>query len=269
MLVCTATSNGLSTTFIDAINLNYELSILRNRIGVFSGGTALNLGRLIRIESNTKASQSITFTPSVPATTAVGDELELWNQRDEGSSPTVIDDLINDVLADVYEGSPVPVVSDSFTFDATSPIISVDDLEQNSVVTGDTWDGITGLEWRYVTTDADLIYGWSKVDVADMEVDRTNRTITICGRHQYLCDTQSVRVRGATLDSSLDTDDETTLLNAEFLAHQVAALALGYRMEKAYDRKDVDITRAGLQARAEQLRPRTRRILRGRYWRLD
>jgi Ni,Fe-hydrogenase I large subunit len=271
MLLCTATDNGTTTTFIDTLNLNHEISILRNRHGIFSGGTAANLERVVRVESNVKSTQTITFTPAVPSTTAIADELELWNQRDEGITSDVVHDTLNDAIADVYEYSPVPVTADAFTFDSASPIIDIDLLEVATVVDGTNWEAITRVEYRATSDDPDVTYSWIKLpsDDSNIDVDRNARTITLKGRARYLADGNSVRIHGANISGSLTIDSSTTQVNAEWLAHEVAARVLYVRLEKAFDRKDLDITRAGLQAKADALRPRAFLRLRGRYWRLS
>jgi hypothetical protein len=269
MLFCIATANASTTTFTDALNLNHEQSILLGRQGIFSGGTATNLERIVRVSGNVKATQTITFTPAVPTSTGIADELELWNQRDEGLAPNVINDLINDAIADVYENAPVPVVSDSITFDRNDPIIDVDtDILLATVADGENWEVVTGVEWRPLTSDTDITYVWQKVPRADIAVDRDARTISLLNRAPLYCDGNEVRVRGANVSGSLSTDDSTTQVNAEWLALQVSANALSIRLEKAYDRKDLDITRASLQQRADMVRPRTVLRLPGAYWRL-
>jgi hypothetical protein len=269
MMLCTATGNGSTTTFIDALNLNHEQSILLGRHGIFSGGTADNLGRVVRVTGNTKATQTITFVPTLSTATAIGDELELWNLRDEGLTPNLINNFIDDVVLDVYEHAPLPVASDAFTFDANEPIIAIDELEVDGVADGTNWEAVTGVDWRHLSSDDSVVYGWVRIDTADLDVDRESRTITIKGRHRWLCDGNSMRVRGANISGALGGDSVTTPVSAEFVAHQVAAMALGYRLEKAYDRKDLDITRATLQTRADQLRPKNVLRLKGRYWRLS
>ncbi len=268
MLLCIATAAGSTTTFVDTLNLNVEGSILLGRHGVFSGGTADNLNRIVRVTANVKANQTLTFTPTTATATATNDELELWNQRGEGTSPSVINDLIDDAISDLAENAPIPVTSDTFTFSSTNPIIDIDTLLLNAVANGSSWEAITGVDWRPISSDDDFTYSWRKVDSVDLDVDRDGRTITIKGRHSMLADQNSMRVRGANTSGSLSSDSDTTQINAEWLMYEVSARALAIRMEKAYDRKELDITRAGFQMQADVRRPRTALRLRGRYWRL-
>jgi hypothetical protein len=267
MLLCTATANASTTTFTDTLNLNHEQSILVNRQGIFSGGTASNLERVVRVASNVKSTQTLTFTPAVPEATAIADELELWNERDEGVTPAAIHELINDAILDLGEHAPVPVTSDSFTFSANSPEIDIDLLEVGEVVDGTNWEIITGVDWKPADTD-DTTFAWVRVDSPDFHVDRYARTITIRGQHLWLCDSMQMRVRGANIPSILDEDADTTPVNFEWLTHQVAAQALGLRLEKAYDRRDVEGRLLQLQQRADNLRGRVNLRLKGRIWRL-
>jgi hypothetical protein len=268
MLLCTATANASTTTFTDTLNLNHEQSILVNRQGIFSGGTTNNLSRVVRVASNVKATQTLTFTPAVPEATAVGDELELWNERDEGVTPAAIAELINDAILDLGEHAPVPVTSDEFTFSANAPEIDIDLLEVDSVVDGLNWEIITGVEWKPADT-SDTVFGWVKVDSPDFHVDRNARTVTIKGQHLWLCDSMSMRVKGANTPSILTSDSSSTPVNFEWLTHQVAAQALGLRLEKAFDRRDVEGRLLQLQQRADNLRGRVNLRLKGRLWRLS
>ncbi len=267
MLLCTATGNGTTLTFIDTLNLNHEQSILVNRQGIFSGGTANNLARVVRVESNVKASQTLTFTPAVPSSTAIGDELELWNERDEGVTPAAVNDLINDAILDALEFSPTPITSDAFSFAYADNIIDIDtQVKVATVVDGTNWEVITGVD-RRMGDDAD--FNWVKIDSADLEVDRYARTITIKGQNRALADTMQIRVRGANLPVILSTDAATTSLSFEWITHHVAAQCLGIRLEKAYNRKDIEGRLLQLQARADAIRPKTNLRLRGRFWRLS
>lgn len=263
MVLCKATAAGSTTEFTDALNLYVESRLMDGRQGIFSGGTANNLGSIVRITDSDKATQTITFTPAVASATATLDELELWNERDEGITPDAIHNLINDAISDVLENAPVPVTSDAFTWDAYSPVIEIDDLEVSEVADGVNWEVITGVDWQ----DEDDI--WHPVPSADMRIDRHSRTLELRDRSRWLAEGFNVRVRGANLPTALATDSATTAVDFEWITHQVAAQALGIRLEKAYDRKDVEGRMLYLQQRADQLRNKSRLYIRGRFWRLS
>jgi hypothetical protein len=263
MLLCTATSNGSTTTFTDALNLNHEQSILLNRHGYLSGGTAANLGRSVRVTANVKSTQTLTFTPALPSDTAISDEMELWNERDEGVTPAAANEVINDAIRDVTENTPLPVTSDEFTFAASSPVIAVDDLEVDAVVDGTNWELITGVDWE---DDSGI---WRPIQSADIRVDRYARTVEILNRPRWNADGLSVRVRGANLATVLTSDSSTTAVNFQWLTHYAAAGFLALRLEKAYDRRDVEGRMLNLQAKAEQYAPRLQLSLSGRRWRLS
>jgi hypothetical protein len=268
MLLCTGTANASTTTFTDTLNLNHEQSILVNRQGIFSGGTAANLERIVRVSANVKSTQTLTFTPEAAEATAIGDELELWNERDEGVTPAAIGELINDAILDLGEHAPVPVTSDAFTFSANAPEIDIDELEVGEVVDGTNWEIITGVEWKPADT-SDTVFAWVRVDSPDFHVDRHARTVTIRGQHLWLCDSMQMRVKGANIPGILEADTDTTAVNFEWLTHQVAAQALGLRLEKAFDRRDVEGRLLQLQQRADNLRGRVNLRLKGRIWRLS
>ena len=91
-------------------------------------------------------------------------------------------------------------------------------------------------------------------DAADLRVDRYARTVTIEGRHRYLADQHQIRLRGANLPEALATDDAETAIDFEWITHHVAAQALGYRLEHAYDRKEAEGRLLQLQQRADAVR---------------
>lgn len=258
MILCTATAAGTTTTFIDTLNLYAESRLMDGRQGIFSGGTSANLGSIVRVTSSDKTTTTITFTPAVSSATAEDDELELWNERDEGITPGVIHRLINEAITSIMEKSPTPSTSAAFTWDATAPVIELDDLAIGSV-----WEAITGVDWQ---DDDDI---WHPIPSADMRVDRHARTLEIRDRSRWLADGYSVRVRGATLPTPLTGESATTPVDFEWITHHVAAQALGIRLEKAYDRKDVEGRMLYLQQRADQLRNKVVLRLQGRFWRLS
>ncbi len=263
LLLCTATANGTTTSLTDALALNHEQSILLGRHGLFSGGTAANLGRIVRVTANTKATQTLQFTPAVPDITAVGDELELHNERDEGCTPIELNNLINDGILDAAEDTVVPITSATLTFSTATPVLAIDDLTIGAGVASGAWQLITGVDWQDVYED------WHAIPSADIHVDRTARTLELKGRARWLADATGIRVRGASLAVPLTADTDTTPVNFEWLTHHVAAQALGLRLEKAYDRKDVEGRLLMLQQRADTLRTRLKLRLPGRAWRLS
>jgi hypothetical protein len=265
LLLCTATSSSTTTTFIDVLNLNHENSIFRNRQGIFSGGTSANLGRVVRVESNDKSTQTLTFTPAAASIPAVGDELELWNERDEGVTPSTVNEMISDAITDLGDFAIQPVTSDSVSFDFDSHIIAIDDLEVDESTDGVNWEAITGVDWR---DGDDETFAWNKVDSADLEIDRYARTITIKGRHRRLLDGSLVRVRGANTATALSVDSDTTAVNFEWLTHQVAAGIIRHRMERAHNAKELEPRLMELQNKADLLRGRVSLKLKGRFWRL-
>jgi hypothetical protein len=263
MVLCKATATGSTTEFTDALNLYVESRLMDGRQGIFSGGTALNLGRIVRITDSDKLTQTITFTPAVPTATLALDELELWNERDEGITPGAVHNLIDDAIADITENAPVPVTSDAFDFASAAPVIQIDDLEVDELVDGANWEAITGVDWQ---DEEDI---WHPIPSAELRVDRHARTLELRDRARWQAEGRAIRVRGANLPQALATDAASTSVNFEWITHQVAAQAMGIRLEKAYDRKDVEGRMLYLQQRADQLRAKSRLYLRGRFWRLS
>ncbi|MCC6382647.1 MAG: hypothetical protein IT304_09050, partial [Dehalococcoidia bacterium] len=253
MPLCTATAAGSETTFTDALHLAHEPKLLLARLGLFSGGTEANLGRIVRATDNVKSTQTLTFTPAVPVATAEGDVLELWNERDEGISPALVNELIDEAIRDAAGRTPQPVTGAAQDFIADANVLAIDA----------SWEAFTGAEWK------DECGNWRKIDAADLRVDRYARTVTIDGRHRSLADQHQIRLRGANLPEALASDDAETAIDFEWITHHVAAQALGYRLEHAYDRKEVEGRLLQLQQRADAVRPKIQLTLPGRFWRLS
>lgn len=247
-----ATASGTTSTLIDEINGHRQDNSLVERVGVFSGGTAGNLGDVVRVTGNVRSSSTVAFTPTLSDATAVGDELELWNRRDQGVTPQEVNDLINDAIADVGEQSPLPVLSSSAAFDYDSPAISVDAA----------WEAVTGVDWQ------DDLGLWHPVPSADLRVDRIQRSVEILGRSRELAGGRNVRVRGANVPTSLSADSATTSVDFEWITHHVAVQCLGIMREKAFDTKSIDGNLLRLEQKAMAIRPKNRLYLKGRYWRM-
>jgi hypothetical protein len=255
MILLVATSAGTTTTLIDALNLNQETNSLINRLGYVSGGTALNLNKTARVSGNTKSTQTLTFTPALTSATAALDEMELWNERDEGITPKDVNDLINDAILDAGEQGVVPVLGTEAAFARDSPIISVNAA----------WEAVTGVDWE---DDAGI---WHPIPRADLRFDRIQRQVEILNWSRELADAHMVRVRGANVPGALTADTGTgseTSVDFEWITHHVAAQAMGLRLAKAFDTKMVEGLMLKLEAKANQLRPKNTIRLRGAYWRL-
>ena len=263
MILCTATSNGTTTTFIDSLNLHHENKIFQGRQGIFSGGTLANQGRIVRVTDLVKSTTTITFTPTLPSATQTADELELWNQRDEGVTPTFVNQTINDCIRDVVENSRLPVMSDAITFDANDPVIDIDDtVEVDGDNVGSDFRGITGVDWQDDNGD------WHPLPRVDIRVDQYARDVELIGRARWLADARSIRIRGVYLPAPLSAESDTTSVDFEWITHAAAAIVVSKKMETAYARSELEGNMLRLQQRADQRLAKTVRHLKGAFWRL-
>jgi hypothetical protein len=247
-----ASATGTTTTLIDTVNGNRQDNSLNERIGIFSGGTAGNLGDIVRVSGNTRSTQTITFTPTLSDATAALDELELWNRRDQGVSPRDVNDLINDAIVDVGEQSPIPALDSEVAFDFDDPLISVPAA----------WEAVTGVEWE------DDLTLWHPVPRADIRVDRVQRKVELMGRSRELASGRMVRVRGANMAVALASDSDTTSVNFEWICKYVSVHVLYMMREKAFDTREIDGKLLKLDADSAMTRPKNVLHLRGAYWRL-
>jgi hypothetical protein len=247
-----ATASGTTTTLADAVNGNRQDNSLVERLGIFSAGTAGNLGSIVRVTANVRSTQTLTFTPAVAGSTAAADELELWNRRDQGVSPRDVNDLINDAIAAVGEQAPLPALDTETAFDFDDPLISVPAA----------WEAVTGVDWE------DDLTLWHPVPRADIRVDRVQRTVELMGRSRELASGRMVRVRGANMAVALTTDSDTTSVNFEWICAYTAVQVLYIMREKSFDSKEIDGKLLKLDSDAKILRPKNVLTLRGSYWRL-
>lgn len=247
-----ASASGSTTTFVSAVNGNRQDNSLNERLGIFSAGTANNIGSIVRVTANVRSTQTITFTPAVASSTAAADELELWNRRDQGVSPRDVNDLINDAIAAVGEQAPIPALDSEVAFDFDDPLISVPAA----------WEAVTGVEWE------DDLTIWHPVPRADIRVDRVQRKVELKGRSRELASGRMVRVRGANMAVALSADTDTTSVNFEWICAYVAVQVLWVMREKAFDVKEIDGKLLSLDRDAKLLRPKNALRLRGAYWRL-
>lgn len=211
-MVVTATSSGTTTTLVDAVNLGTPGATLVNRIGWVSAGTTANLGATVRVTTNDRSATSITFTPALSSATAVGDEIELWNELGQGVEPSYVHELLDFAIERVADANPVPALGAEFTFDVQAPVI---DLPPS-------WRWVEGADWQ----DASGLWHPVPENDKNLRVDPVSRTVELLGIAAGNADTLLVRLRGATRPAALASDGEDTIVNAEYLVQQVTAEVL-------------------------------------------
>lgn len=211
MLLCTATGSGSTTTFVDAINLIDPDDTLIGRIGWFSAGTAGNLYSTVRVTDNVQSTNTITFTPAVAQATAAADVLELWNDLDQGVTPAEVHDLINLAIESVADAFPIPALDTEETFSQDDPELDIPA----------TWRWFEGLEYQEYSDDD--TGKWKFIwDDKFLYVDKAQRTVRVKKPWCYKLNTLNVRLRGATRPTALTADTQSTPVDAEWIARQVA-----------------------------------------------
>lgn len=206
LLLCTATADGDTTTFVDTLNLYRADNELKGRHLYFSGGTAGNLGRSARVTGNTQSSSTLAFT-AVPSATATGDVAELWNTRNLGLTVQEVHDQINFCISDVSDLFVTAASESLGTFAYDTPVLSLPEA----------WRFFSGLDYQ------DTLGIWHPIEKGDWRLDKAARTVEIRNRPRWRANAMSVRARGYTVPALLDSDADTTGLNAEWLAYQAAA----------------------------------------------
>lgn len=252
--ILTATDAGSTSTFVDALNLAVENNSFAGRLGYFSGGTAGNLYRTVRIESNTKGTTQLTFTPTVPSSTATGDTLELYNRDGQGPTVGEIHNAINRCIAFVAESVLTEVLDTADTFDVDAPTLDVPS----------TWRRVIAVEYQ------DDLDDWHAIPPADLLADPVNRTMRIDHWPRVLADTRQVRLRGYTIAGALAADTDSTAVDAEWLIWEAASQVLLFlaTKEKVAERRAADYraTSQYLHVQANAFRSKVPTARKGGGW---
>ncbi len=206
--ILTATSNGTTTTFIDALNVS---SAAENRDGQFITpltGTAGNIGKTARVTTTTDASNRLTFTPAFPFATAVGDVIETTNYRGIGFRPDQIVNAINDAINDAYPLGLIEVSADVNGFNADPPGTVVVPLNMREVYDVAFIDS-AGYSRPLRIASRTNRYGVS--------FDAVAGTINIAGVPAIDANNNVLRLFGYARQPALALDSDVCLLNAEYI----------------------------------------------------
>ncbi len=242
VLTATATSAGLTTTLIDVRGLAVPLDELRSREVVVMSGTASNLARTARVTTNSYDLRTITFEPALPAITAIGDVVDLYNERGVGWRAEEYRGAINEAIGSVREWA---------LLDATAAIATAFDQASPVIVVPGTLSVVSGIEYL----DAEGL--WREIAPGRLSFSVAAGTMTVLPSGSWLADGRTVRLMGYAEQDDLDDDDETIAIHPEFLAYQAAASLL---LGGAHRQQDPTAERRGLyfQQQADRLRAATR-----------
>lgn len=215
VLVLTATDAGSTSAFIDVTHLidrEENAPSLVNRIGYFSGGTADNLGHEVRITGFNKATKALTFEPGVPVTTQPGDQMELWSNWQRFGGIEAIHALIREGIRAVETFTGPQVYGSAQSFSWSAPEIAIPS----------TWCEFGGADRR------DRYGLWKAIPPAQLNVRKGLRTVEVRGKGRDLARSSSIRLWGYEPAPFLETDDDETDVDAEWLIKTVAsAMRLG------------------------------------------
>ncbi len=247
VLICTASEAGTTSSFIDLVRAAVESNSLTGRLARFSAGTTANLGADRRVTGNTKATGTVSVSPALSAATAVGDGVELWNERDAGALPDQVDRWVNEAIAAVAGQAGQEVLATVGTnFDANAPVLAL----------ATTWRSVNSVDWQ----DADSL--WHPIPPDHLRVDRAGRTIEVIKGSRYIIDGYAVRIRGQAEPAQLTTDTDATTVDGEWIVYQAAAWALHATAHRRYDSADARALAQAYQGRADTIRPKVRRLQR-------
>ncbi|HEY5987312.1 MAG TPA: hypothetical protein VIV12_13200 [Streptosporangiaceae bacterium] len=228
--ILVATASGSTTTFTDELNGAVENTAFVGRFGYFSGGTAANLARTVRVTDNDKSTQTLTFLPAVPSSTATADTLELYNKDGQGPTVRQIHDAVNLCIEFVGKGVLSEALDTQTTFAMDSPELTIPA----------TWRRLAAIEYQEDTTALD----WVALPEADWveAVDRVGYTVRVGGTSRWLADTRPIRLRGYTASAALSADADITLVDTEWLVHAAVdqLLLMLATQEKVPERRAAD-----------------------------
>lgn len=240
----TGTSNGTTTTFIDAVNINSGTESMVGRILVTSTGT------VHRITTMVDSTSTITFTPACANANLVesGDIVSIYNKRGKGFSPAQYKAAINDAINDAFPLGRIEIVSTiSGDFDADTPEITVP-ASMTHVHT---------VEWSDDEGDWHVLMKATRSNEQGWRGDPASGQIRLQGIAAQQADGYSVRVTGYGRQDILTADSDTCALNAEY----VIARACFHLTRGNIDRDEKYAqTTLNYENEAKSLRMRLRRI---------
>lgn len=220
LLLATASATGDVNQAISAGTFTREPNAYQGREVLFTGGTPVNLGLTRIVQGSDPISRSITLADALPAAVALGDTMELYNQRGMGWHVADIHEAINNAIRIAGEQhATVPV-----TVDATDPFArSAPEL----VIPAD-FVYFEGLDYLDRQGRRRL------VPAKDVRVDRFTHTVEVRGDSAYRLNGLTVRFQGHAKPSILTSDDDTTTIPADWIVEECVATLLGQDVASGY-----------------------------------
>lgn len=203
-MALTATSNGSTTTFIDAIRLAAARESGTGRQWVGTSGSNDGV-----VRSCTQSGTTLTLSSAVTST-ATSDTADLYNKRGTGWLYEEYNRVLDQVVEDAAGFGMIEVVDDVSEFDADSPEVAVD--ASLAYVHKVEWQD-SDDKWHTVpaATD-DSRYGWY--------ADPVGGSIWIEGAPQRWVDGMALQITGYGRQSAFASDSATCVLNTSWVVAQ-------------------------------------------------
>lgn len=226
MKLLTATSNGLTTTFIDNVNLFLPNNEYRGTRLRFTSSP--NLGLEATVTASTQSTGSLTFTPA-RTSTAAGNTAELWNWQGNGFLPENINYFIQQAHREAQQYFPLPAYAEETDeFDRIDPEIAIPD----------TFRAVTGLQWIDGDDNWRAVKRAKKPGAPGYWVEKAGRVIVLNGNAREGMSGYPYRVRGYVMEDELTADDDVTVVNAEWLRARVCELACTAMLNRMPELRD-------------------------------
>lgn len=245
--VVKATAVGTTTSLVDAINLAYPTGKLIGRVGWVCSGDISNQERTFRVTANSSAQTDITFTPALPVATQVDDEVELWNEFDQGIVPSLVHEFINTAIEYVRYAYPITTVDDEQSFSRSEPVVAIPD------------------EWKYFSgVEVQGANGlWRPLTQKQFRVRKFERTVELVNGAQDIAHNGTIRFIGATIPTDLDADDDSTIVDTEWLIKQVSALVFLHIAYSNGDGQAIERYTGSMEQAAADVRMKARSRMEG------
>lgn len=216
LIVLTATAAGSTTTLKDTTNLYEPDNHFKGRTAYVVSGTAANVGLIRTVTGSAQGASTVTVTPDLLAVTAIGDVMDLYNERAMGWTVQEIRRAIDRAVIDAYPfWLDAAVVDGTTAFDANVG-------RQTIPGTGGT-PTTPNLEWLNAVEikDADGFYHpiprATRRNNPGYFVNLADASITVGGRWTIDADGQILRYHGHIRPAALTTDASETLIDPEWL----------------------------------------------------
>ncbi len=250
-----ATKAGSTTTFFDELRARKPTGAFRARDVLVVSGTAANVGLTRRVQDSNAETQSLTLQPALPAATAVGDVVELYNERGTGWPVSEYHRVINSALRLAYPDHLQPIAAD------VAPI-SVGTSDHYAVHVLTPPPTMTHLHSVVAT---DLGGGFRipravRLGAPGYWIDKASGTVTLSGAFwPYGGVPGTLRLEGYAESADLLTDEDRTTVDEEWLVTWCMGRLL---LSTAHRNADPDRERRGyfLTQEAQQLRRRVRTL---------